>query len=111
MAPVFLAVTNEVDASDSMFGLQRKCKSIEDLCSSTIREHPIEPFDGRVVLFFEMFTQVKESSLPMPFTNEGTLSSERTTLRFDFLRSFYGLYSIRCFSRDIGRLVTSQQKC
>ena len=47
MAPVFLAVTNVVDASDSMFGLQRKCKSIEDLCSTTIREQPLELFNGK----------------------------------------------------------------
>jgi len=31
MAPVFLAVTN--DADDNVYDLQRKCKSIEDLCS------------------------------------------------------------------------------
>ena len=31
MAPVFLAVTN--DADDNVCDLQRKCKSIEDLCS------------------------------------------------------------------------------
>ena len=46
MAPVFLAVTNEVGASDSLFGMQRKCKSIEDLCSSTLRHQPTELFEG-----------------------------------------------------------------
>ena len=56
MAPVFLAVTNEAD--DSGFGLQRKCKSIEDLCSNAISQHPIDFFDGAYYnynLYFNMF--------------------------------------------------------